>query len=646
VAVVDESSPLGSFEESDKRLSRSLTTTQLLMLSLGAIIGSGWLFSALDADTTAGPGSVISWVVGGILVLFIALTYAEVATMLPRSGAMARYPHLTHGGFTGFIMSWAYLLAAGSVPAIEAIATVQYLAPHLPASWGLLQKPITTSSLLHFPQGWLLTLVLLVAFFFINYFGARFLGRFNNYVMIWKIVLPTLTFIFLFALSFHSGNFLPAKGGFLPFGTKEMFVVIPGAGIVFSFLGFRQGLDFGGEAKTPQKSIPIATILSVIIGIVIYALLQVAFTGGIPWAAFHLPVGAWAKLGNIPAATTSPFYAILKSSGVGFLGGFASLLLIDAVISPAGTGYIYLGTSSRTFYGMGVSGYLPKQATSVNKRQIPWAALIAAFVLAAVFSAPSKSWYGLVGFITSATVFTYMMGGIGLAVLRRTAPDLKRPYRLGAAGFWAPLGYLAAIVIVFWSGFDTLIQLIAAIFIALPLYAWFYAPSRGLLDKKIGYPLGAVFLAAWILLQHWGHWILSPANPNKASQHAPFGLWIVLNIVAVAGFAGVCWLFGNKQGKHLVNRSWWLLTLMFGEVILSYYSSFGVTAKQPHFLQFPYDTIWALLFALVIYYWAVGSGWETEEVRDIIQSTTSGSSPEQQQRELRTRQQETAGSDS
>ncbi|MDA8284840.1 MAG: amino acid permease, partial [Actinomycetota bacterium] len=112
-----EGSSASDFEASDRRLRRDLSRSQLLLLSLGAIIGSGWLFSAITADELAGPASIISWIVGGILVLLIAIAYAEVATMLPRSGAVVRYPHLTHGGYTGFILGWAYIIASASVPA-------------------------------------------------------------------------------------------------------------------------------------------------------------------------------------------------------------------------------------------------------------------------------------------------------------------------------------------------------------------------------------------------------------------------------------------------------------------------------------------------------------------------------------------------
>jgi len=634
MAVTVEGPKHSAMEASDRQLKRVLSRSQLLLLSLGAIIGSGWLFSAITADSLAGPASYISWIVGGILVLFIALSYAEVATMLPRSGAIVRYPHLTHGGYTGFILGWAYLLASASVPAIEAIATVQYIGPQAPTSWHLLQSPVTTSSIINFPEGWLFTVVLLLGFFFINLYGARFLGRLNNTVMVWKIAMPVLTFILIFFLSFHSHNFAP-PGGEATAGWHEVFYIIPGAGIIFSFLGFRQALDFGGEARNPQRDIPFATIASVLIGIVIYTLLQVAFTGGIVWHFFGLKVNDYAGLGAPSSAaghilvTASPFYAIMKASGVAFLVSVMSYLLIaDAIVSPAGTGYIYLGTGGRTIYGMGVSGYFPSQSVRVSPRtRIPWVALVASLLVAIAFSAPEKSWFGLVGIITSMTVFTYIMGGVSLQIFRKTAPDLARPYRLGAAGFWAPVSFLAATAIVYWSGFATDVELIALLFIGLPLYTWFFAGPRGLMNRSAAYAVGAVFLVAWVLLLHWGHWILSSAVPTDPKEHAPFVLWYVLVCVAVYAFTAACWLFGSTEGRHLVTRSIWLITYILAEVLLSYYGAFGVTAHIPKLLTFPIDTIWALVIGLGCFYWAVASGYETDEIRTIT-DTGSGLVPD------------------
>ena len=95
------------FESSDRQLRRDLGFQQLFFLSFGSIIGSGWLFATLSAGAVAGPAALLSWLIAAVLVIFIALNYAETAAMIPRSGGVVRYPHLTHGGYLGFLMSWA-----------------------------------------------------------------------------------------------------------------------------------------------------------------------------------------------------------------------------------------------------------------------------------------------------------------------------------------------------------------------------------------------------------------------------------------------------------------------------------------------------------------------------------------------------------
>jgi amino acid transporter len=277
---------------------------------------------------------------------------------------------------------------------------------------------------------------------------------------------------------------------------------------------------------------------------------------------------------------------------------------------------------------MGVSGYFPKQSVRMSPRtKIPWVALLASLLVAIAFSAPEKSWFGLVGIITSMTVFTYIMGGVSLQIFRRTAPDLARPYRLGAAGFWAPVSFLAATAIVYWSGFATDVELIALLFIGLPLYTWFFAGPRGLMNRWAANVVGVVFLVAWVLLLHWGHWILSSAVATDPKEHAPFVLWYVLVCVAVYAFTAACWLFGSNEGRHLVVRSIWLITYILAEVLLSYYGAFGVTAHIPKLLTFPIDTIWALVIGLACFYWAVASGYETDEIRTIT-DTGSGLVPD------------------
>jgi len=122
--------------------------------------------------------------------------------------------------------------------------------------------------------------------------------------------------------------------------------------------------------------------------------------------------------------------------------------------------------------------------------------------------------------------------------------------------------------------------------------------------------------------------VLSSAVPTDPKDHAPFVLWYVLVALSVYGFTALCWLFGNKEGRNLIVRSIWLITYILAEVLLSYYGAFGVTSHIPKLLTFPIDTIWALIIGLICYYWAVYSGYQTDEIRAIT-DTGSGLVPDE-----------------
>jgi amino acid transporter len=116
-------------------------------------------------------------------------------------------------------------------------------------------------------------------------------------------------------------------------------------------------------------------------------------------------------------------------------------------------------------------GFLPKSFIKIHeKTRIPTLALIASLVIGIIFLAPFPSWYLLVGFISSATVFTYIVGGPALRVFRKHAPDLKRPFKLPGSIIWAPLAFIGATLIVFWTGWPLNGYLAIAIFSGLLLF--------------------------------------------------------------------------------------------------------------------------------------------------------------------------------
>ncbi len=607
-------------DAADRKLDRRMSVWQLFFLSMGGIIGSGWLFAALSAAATAGPAAIVSWVIGGVLVLLVAFNYAEIAGMLPRSGAIVRYPHLTHGGFTGFILGWTYLLSAVSVPAIEAEAVVTYASTYIHG----IVNPVNSE--LIWPGGILFGIGLMIVFFIINYVGIRFLSQFNSFITGWKFVIPILTVILLFVFDLHAKNYA-SFGGFAPLGWAPVLGAVASSGIVFSFLGFRQALDYGGEARNPQRDVPIATIASVLAGLALYVLLQAAFIGGIKWGAFGIHAGDWAALKAAgSAAKDAPFYVVLKAAGPALLGGFATILLIDAFVSPTGTGYVYLGTSARTVYGLSIVGYLPKFFQMILARfRIPWIALIASAVVGCLFFLPLPSWYELVGIITGATVLTYILGPVAVHVLRRTAPSLTRPFRLPAAGLIGPAGFVGALMIVYWSDFEELAIIYAAVFVALPLFAWYYAPRKGWVNPLSGAILGLVFLVLWIIVQRWGQWALV-ASPLTLA-HPAFPVFYFTTIILVAGFTGALYYLCNAEGRQAVSSTWWLIYLLLAVYGISYYGAYGPAAllnpSKPSGLPFPADLLVVIMVGLLSYGWAIHSGYETEEIKAIVEGGTA-----------------------
>ena len=132
-----------------------------------------------------------------------------------------------------------------------------------------------------------------------------------------------------------------------------------------------------------------------------------------------------------------PYHDLAIAAGAGWL---AALLVIDAIISPAGTGLVYVGTSSRLSYALGEEDELPTALTRVNRRSVPWVSILLAFVIGLIMLLPFPSWQSLVAIVTSATAIMYAFAPVSLAALRRNDPDRERPYRMPYPEVLLPAG--------------------------------------------------------------------------------------------------------------------------------------------------------------------------------------------------------------
>ncbi len=469
--------PLGPIP-GERQLRRDVGLVGLMFTSLGSIIGSGWLFGSLYAAQQAGPSALISWVIGGAAVILLALIYAEMGGMYSVAGGIARFPHYAFGSLVGFAAGWFAWLGAVTIAPIEVEAAIQYSSNYL---HGLSHRVAGSSGhvIVLSPKGYAVAAVLMLVFTVINLMGIRHMSKTNVAAVWWKIAVPLLTIAVLLAVAFHPGNF-SAGGGFAPAGAKGILQAITAGGVIFALLGFEQAIQLAGEGRNAHRDIPTAVIGSILIGVVIYLALQVAFIGALsPSVIAH----GWSNLTF--KGVFGPFAGLAKGLGLGWL---AVLLYVDAVISPAGTGLIYTATSSRVSYALGRYGYVPRQIELISRQGVPWFSIIFSFIVGMLLFLPFPSWQTLVTFISSATAITYAAAPLAFGALRRQDPDRKRPYRLPGGGFLAPVGFMIANLIVYWSGWNTDWKLFVAILLGFALLAISYVtsanPERPPLDWK------------------------------------------------------------------------------------------------------------------------------------------------------------------
>jgi amino acid transporter len=499
--VVTPESEAPSLALDAEGLERGVGFLGLLWASETSIIGSGWLFGALGAATLAGPAAIIGWVLGSIVILLLALVHAELGGLFPVSGGTSRFPHYAFGSFAGATFGWASYLQAASVAPIEVLAAVQYLSTahwarhffHVDAAAG------SAGGTLH-GWGYLAAAILMLLFVIINMYGIRQFARINNAITTWKVAIPVVTILILLIGHFHGSNFGHAGGGFFTShdAIKNILLTLP-AGIIFSLLGFEQAVQLGGESANPGRDLPRAVIMSILIGAAIYILIQVAFIGALSPSVLHAN-GGWLGLGTSTSheaaqLAAGPFFTLVSIAGISWL---ATVLRIDAVISPGGTGLMYETASARLTYGLSKNGYVPTAFERVNSAKVPVFGVIVATLVGVLFLLPFPSWAKLVGIVTSASVFMYAGAPVALGAMRRQKPDLPRTYRLPAAEILAPLAFAGAGWVILFSGWQTYSTLVVALLLGYALIWLSYAlklnPRAPAMDWQ-----AAPWIIGWII---------------------------------------------------------------------------------------------------------------------------------------------------
>jgi amino acid transporter len=445
-------------ERTDEGLRREVGFFGMLWISAGTTLGSGWLFGSFVALAIAGPAALIGWVLAALFMAPLALVYAELGTMYPESGGPGRFAHHAFGSLAGATFGWFAYIQAATIAPIEVLAAIQYLSTN---SWarGLYDSGTGTLSL----SGYVAAAILMGAFVTLNLLGIRLLSRTNSAITVFKLGIPSLVALALILAGFHLHNFTAAGGFFVHTGagpTHSILSAITAGGIAFALMGFEGALQVGGESAHPQRDLPRAVFGAFLVCTVIYIAVQIAFIGGLPPSLLS-HYTSWTQLATDPQLSRAPFFALAELVGLVWL---AWIMRVDAVVSPSGTGLLYLTGASRLSFGLSRDGYVPKLFMVEDERtDVPLWGVIMSGALGLLFLLPFPSWNKLVSVVTGAVVLMYAGAPLALGSLRRSRPELARPYRLPAAGILAPASFVFSTFIAYWSGWQTISTLMIAL---------------------------------------------------------------------------------------------------------------------------------------------------------------------------------------
>lgn len=551
-----------SQETGTHTLKKTLTSLDLTMLGIGAIIGTGiFVLTGQAAGKHAGPAVVISMVLAGIASVFAALCYSEFAASVPISGSAYAYGYGTLGEFVAWIIGWDLILEYAFGAATVAVGWSGYVVSFLkdlginfPAQlsvgpWDtvMLADGSRVSGLINLPG-----LLISIAVTLLLIKGIKESARFNSVIVMVKVVVVVL-FIIAGIGYVNKGNLgigcTPGTAGcaeFMPFGFGG---VITGAAVIFfAYIGFDAVSTASQEAKNPQRDMPIGILGSLAVCTVLYILVAGIMVGLVDYrlltnAAAPIAVAIDAALQQAQGTTMG---TVLKV--------FPTIIKVGAVLGLSSTMVVMVMGQPRVFYSMSKDGLLPSWAAKIHpKYQTPHitTAITGAIVAILAGFVPIS----LLGELVSiGTLFAFVIVGTGIIILRRTNPEMKRPFRVPLSPYVPIATVISAAYLMNSLPLDTWIRLIDWMCIGLVLY-FAYSYSHSKLSSDVGRaantttaknytpPVAAIVgILATIILTIWQVKTYIP-NTGLLDYGIRLFFWVVVGLLVVM------LMYGKKDGS-------------------------------------------------------------------------------------------------
>ncbi len=429
-------------------LKRSLGVTQLVMISVGATLGTGILVILGSAVPVAGPAIWIAFVLAGITALLSAVSYAEMAGMVPVSGSSYSYSYATLGEGMAWVCGWCLVLEYAVSAAAVAVGAGSYVNQTLEIFGLALPQALAAGP----GEGGIINLSALIVVILATLLlvrGARESALANTVMVIVKIAILVFFVVVAFT-AFNAGNFAPL----LPMGAAG----VTGAAsmVFFSYIGFDAASTAGEEAKNPQKDLPRAIMIAMVLVTAIYVLVAVAAIGAREWEWF---ADSEAALVQIVSEITGQKWMVLAFA-------LASVIAIVSVVLTT------LYGQTRILLSMGRDGLIPRFFAKVSpSTRTP---VIGTYVTGAVVAiAASLIPLGQLAEATSiGTLFAFSLVGVSVIYLRKTQPDIPRTFRVPLYPVTPMLGIAACLFLMFnlagitWLVFGIWMAVGAAIYLA------------------------------------------------------------------------------------------------------------------------------------------------------------------------------------
>jgi APA family basic amino acid/polyamine antiporter len=393
-------------EGGERTLRRALGPLDLVMLGIGAIIGTGiFVLTGVAAVDHAGPAVVASFALAGLVSALAALCYAEFATLIPIAGSAYSYSYATLGELVAWIIGWDLILEYGVASAAVASGWSGYFrvmaeGVGLPIPAAFAFAPGTAEgAVMNLPAlGILLVITTLLVI------GIRESATTNSLIVALKLV------VIVFVIGAGAGYVQPTNWQpFAPFGWNG--VVAGGAIVFFAYIGFDAVTTAAEESRRPERDMPIGILGSLAICTLLYLAVSAVVTGMVP-------------LDQIDK--TAPLATAFRDRGRDFAAG---LISVGAIVGLTSVLLVLLLGQSRIFFAMSRDGLLPSFFSRVHPRfRTPHLStiLVGAVVslLAAFFPLTL-----IVELVSIGTLFAFVLVSAGVVVMRRLAPEQRRAFR-------------------------------------------------------------------------------------------------------------------------------------------------------------------------------------------------------------------------